>query len=92
MASSNTKECFRESIGRTIVGVLFNALPFGRYDLAQGTTTMVFDDGSGLTVASNGSFWQESRDVVERAVASQRGELERAKADLEDVLRVAGAL
>jgi hypothetical protein len=92
MAASNTKECFRESVGKRIVGVLFNALPFGRHDLAHGCKTLVFDDGTGLTLADNGSYWQENKADIQRAVDVQRDELSRAKADIEDVLRVAGAL
>lgn len=92
MAASNTKGCFRESVGKRIVGVLFNALPFGRHDLAQGCKTLVFEDGTGLTFADNGSFWQETKNDIQRAVDVQREELNCAKADIEDVLRVAGAL
>ena len=90
MAASNTKECIRECIGRTIIGVLFDACPPHRKDLSAGTKTFVFDDGTGLTFAMNGSFWQVSTDEITRAVRMRRAELDRVVADLKDVLAMAG--
>ena len=29
MAASNTKECFRECVGKKVVGVLFDVMPLG---------------------------------------------------------------
>lgn len=92
MAASNTKECFRESVGKRIVGVLFDALPPHRPDLSLGNKTVIFDDGTGLTFGGNGSYWQESRADIERAVERAREELARRKRDVEDVLQAAGAL
>lgn len=92
MAASNTRECFSECIGRKVVGVLFNALPTGWQDIANGTKTLVFDDGRGLTISSTGTFWQESADDINQAVRVQRAELEARKRELADVLALAGCL
>lgn len=89
--TSNTRDCFSTFIGRQVVGVLFDALPVGRKDLAAGTKTLVFDDGRGLTISSKGTFWVESEREIERAIKSARKEMERTKADLAGVLELAGA-
>ena len=91
-ATSNTFECFRDCIGRTVVGVMRDALPASRRDIAEGTKTLVFDDGTGLTVASNGSYWRESKRAIEQAIGMRMRELESAQRDIQDVLEAAGAL
>lgn len=88
--ASNTFDCFREFVGKKVVGVLQGALPVGRRDIASGTKTLVFEDGRGLTVASNGSYWIDSKEDVDRAVSEVTEELEKLRRDTEDVLRLAG--
>ena len=90
--ASNTKDCFREFIGHTVKGVLFDALPVGRYDLQGGNKTLVFDDGRGLTFANNGSYWIDSADEVKRAITIVKGMLEAAQLDAKDILALAGDL
>lgn len=90
MAASNTKDCFKEVIGKSVIGVLFDALPVGRHDLAQGTKTLVFDDGTGLTISSNGSFWRENAEDVKRAIDIKGQELAATKDCIEAVLALAG--
>jgi len=82
-AASNTKDCFRDLVGKHIKGVLFDTLPLGRADLSAGTKTIVFFDGTGLTIASNGSFWPESADTIRQAINT-------AKREIEGVLALAG--
>lgn len=91
VAASNTKDCFRECVGMRVKGVLFDALPNSSQHLASGTKTIVFEDGTGLTIASNGSFWREGSEEVGRAIKSKRSELEANKRDIKDVLIAAGA-
>ena len=92
MTASNTKDCFRECVGKKIKGVLFDALPNGgRRDLSNGTKTLVFDDGSGLTISSNGSFWRENVEEVSQAIQRKRADLEDNERDIKDVLTAAGA-
>lgn len=90
--TSNTRECFSEFIGQRVIGALFDAFPVSRRDLAGGTKTLVFEDGRGLTIASNGSFWVENPDEVRRAVDSKTRELQKAGNEIEAVLKLAGAL
>jgi len=92
MPASNTKDCFREFVGKRIKGVLFDALPWSRLDLAAGTKTLVFEDGRGLTVASNGSFWIDSADDVKIAIDRVKRELKANQRDVKDVLKLAGEL
>jgi hypothetical protein len=92
MAASNTKECFRECVGKKVVGVLFDAMPPGRTDLSCGTKTLLFDDGSGLTISSKGTFWVEHPEEIKRAIAEAHGALRRNQRDLKDVLDAAGVL
>lgn len=92
MAPSNTKDAFREIIGRRIVGLLFDELPVGRCDLSAGTKTLVFEDGTGFTIASNGSFWQESADEIAHGLAVAKSNLDMAKREIDDALATAGAL
>ena len=68
MSVSNTESCFREFIGKMIVGVLFDTFPLGRKDLSIGSKTFVFSDGSAFTLNRNGSFGVESRDDVRDAI------------------------
>lgn len=89
MVASNTKDCFRACVGKRVKGVLFDALPASRSDLSAGTKTLIFEDGSGLTIASNGSFWPENVEDIRRAVARKRDELEAVKGEISEVLAVA---
>jgi len=91
MPASNTKDCFRECVGKKIKGVLFDALPVGDRHIAIGTKTLVFDDGSGLTITSGGAFWIESATEIGRAIEIKRSELEDNRRDIQDVLVAAGA-
>jgi hypothetical protein len=91
MTASNTKDCFREIVGKQVKGVLFDALPVGgRGDLSDGTKTLVFDDGTGLTISSSGTYWRESANEISRAIEIARAKLKSAKRDIEDVLIAAG--
>lgn len=89
--ASNTRECFSSLIGCRVVGVLFDALPIGRRDLSAGTRTLVLDDGRGLTIASNGSYWIENADEIQRAIDAVRERLDATKAEIAGVLKLAGA-
>lgn len=91
MAASNHPDCFRECIGRTIKGIIFDALPRSRKDLSLGNKTLIFDDGTGLTFGSNGSYWRESSEELRLAVLDKQRAMEAAISDLRDVLTQAGA-
>jgi hypothetical protein len=90
MAASNTKDCFREFVGQTVRGVMFDALPISDARLASGTKTLVFEDGRGLTISSSGTFWIESIKDIKAAVKVQRERLVQAEKDVKDVLILAG--
>lgn len=87
MATSNTKEVFREAVGKRIVG-LFTT----HGEIAGTTTVLVLDDGTGVAVASNGSHWSLAKKEVKRRVYERRRELEALQADLRDVIASEGAL
>lgn len=91
MTASNTQDCFRVCIGKTVRGVLFNALPDGRDELAAGTKTLVFDDGTGLTISARGTFWIDSPEDVTRAIARKKMELASVQKEIGEVLAAAGA-
>lgn len=90
--ASNTRECFREFVGQRMKGLLFDVFPMHRHDLSGGSKTLVFEDGRGLTIASNGSYWIESAADVLRAVEIRQAELDARKADIAEVLALAGVL
>lgn len=90
MSASNTKECFREVVGLTVKGVLFDALPASDHALAVGSKTLVFSDGTGLTISHNGSFWRESQESIQRALWPYRERLRLLQEDAQDVLALAG--
>lgn len=90
MTTANTKDCIRECIGRTVRGVLFDAFPPGRSDIAGGTKALVLDDGRAIVFADNGAFWMENRADVERAIARAKEALQLVQSDLADVLTAAG--
>lgn len=92
MATSNTTDCFREIIGLKVQGLLFNALPVNRPDLQPGNKTIVFEDGTGLTISSNGSYWRESRQDIELAARQRRKELDALERETREVLALAGQL
>ena len=56
----------------------------------SGTKTLVFDDGSGLTVSNNGSFWREHPKEIKRAVEFKKAELLTIEAEILEVLEVSG--
>lgn len=89
--TSNTPDCFRDCVGRQVTGVLFDTFPLGRYDLSGGTKTLIFDDGYGLTISSNGSYWIENPEDVQRGLARKQRELMQIDADLIEAVRYAGA-
>jgi len=86
MTTANTKDCLRECIGHTVRGVLFHA-----FDGEHGTQALVLDDGRAIVFCDTGGFWMENAEAVKRAIASVRDSLQRAHADLADLLVVAGA-
>lgn len=67
----NDRNCFDLCVGKRVIGVLFNALPASDYLRAYGTSTLVFDDGSGLTVNRQGDFWIDDRNEVGKAIAAK---------------------
>jgi hypothetical protein len=88
--TANCRECFTECIGKKVVGVLFDALPLYPEAIAKNTKTLVFHDKTGLTVAGNGSYWQESESDIARAVERKVADLRKVTALLTNVLEVAG--
>lgn len=90
MIAANTAGCVTDFVGKRLRGVLFNALPVNHKDIAAGTKTLIFEDGRGLTIASNGSFWIDSADDVGRAIRVAEQQLADTRARLEEVLSLAG--
>ncbi len=86
---SNNNGCFTTFIGCRVVGVLKNALPLGRADLACGNRTLVFECGWGLTIANNGSCWIESPSEIESAANKVADHLKETIAALKGVLQLA---
>ena len=87
---SNTADVFRYAIGRTIIGVLRSALPVSRPDLAKGNKTLVFDDGTALTMTSGGAYRIERAEDVDRAVKRTQQKLDDAMRDYQAILDLAG--
>lgn len=90
MTASNTHECFTEFIGQKVTGVLFDALPDHRRDLARGTKTLIFEDGRGLTISSHGTYWIDSVKDIQHALKRAEEELRKTQARLANVLFAAG--
>jgi hypothetical protein len=90
MPAANTRGCFNEFVGQRLIGLLFDALPVNRRDIAAGTRTLIFEDGRGLTIAPNGSYWIDSADEVARAVRDTARKLDVTAAQLREALAVAG--
>lgn len=89
MVASNTKDCFRECIGKHIKGVIFDALPINS-NCSTGTKTLIFEDSSGLTISSHGTFWLEDPKTIQDAIKYRRIELEKTKLDIEEILSLTG--
>ena len=88
--ASNTNDCFREFIGQKVVGVLFDALPInGKHHSSK---ALIFEDGRALTIYANGSFWVDSKEDVERAIAQKAEQIKRLQAEHAEVLVLAGRL
>ncbi len=77
MAISNTKDCFRECVGKRVKGVLFHE---------SGGKTLIFEDRSGLAFGTNGSFWLESATTIQREINRRQDELKKTKTEIEEVL------
>lgn len=91
MTTANTRECFSEFVGQKVVGVLFDALPLSRADLRAGTKTLIFEDGRGLHIHSNGSFGIVTKEDVDSAIRATQRRIEATQRDLAGVLDLAGA-
>lgn len=79
---SNTKDCFRYCVGKTVRGVLFSG---------NGDKTLILDDGTGLTINSHGAYWITSKGNVDIAIRDRLATLEQNKRDIEEALQAAGA-
>lgn len=90
MPASNTHECFTTFIGLTLKGFLRAALPLSDQSIASHTVTLVFEDGRGLTLSGNGSYWVDSVDDVKRAITRKAMDLQDVRWELQDVLALAG--
>lgn len=88
MAASNTTECMKECVGRRIVGVLFDVGRSAEYP----SKTFIFEDGTGFSFASNGSFWQEPSDKIATAINRHLNELRALEATKREILAAAGIL
>ncbi len=88
---SNSRECLAALRDKKIVGFLQGALPVSRSDIARGTTTLVFEDGTGFTFNGIGAYWHESADDVKRALERLRSQLEETGGTLAAILGMAGA-
>lgn len=90
MTVSNTVECMRAVVGKKVIGVLVEAFPLGRRDLASGTKTFVFDDGTAFTFSTKGTFWTESKEDVKRAVENLKENVRRLQVEESGLLELAG--
>ena len=86
--ASNSKDCFREFLGKKFVGILFDTMPISDARLASGNKTLIFEDGRALTLSDNGSYWIESEKEVARAVNKTKSELVGRIADLQYWLKM----
>jgi hypothetical protein len=87
--TANATDCLRGLIGRRVTGVI-NPWP-----LVTGIATakgLVLDDGTALIFTSNGSFWRERAEEVQRVVKRKQDELQQAASDLQHALVMDGLL
>lgn len=87
---SNSRECLASLRDKRIVGFMEGVLPSEAH-LSKGTTTLVFDDGTGFTFNNSGAFWHESADDIARAIDQLRRHLEEANTTMQALLDMAGA-
>lgn len=85
MPASNTLDCFHEFVGQRLVGLTLGRTPSG-----SEVRTLVFEDGRGLSISSNGSYWVSPAEVVRCRIDEMRDELERTRRDIERVLALSG--
>lgn len=83
--ASNTRGCFRAFLGQRMLG-LFNVLSDD-----SPCTTLIFEDGRGLTIARNGSYWVDDANTINRALERQRNRLEATQFEIAEFLTLAGA-
>jgi len=92
MCPSNSRECWESTISKRIVGVLMGALPINDAGIAGRCKSLIFDDGTALTVCNNGSFWTERAEDVKRAIERKHKELAAIDVEMHSTLAAAGAL
>ena len=81
MTTSNTKECFRTFVGKTMRG----------YFNTGGDSYLIFEDGRALVFHhETGAYWVAQPNDVERAMWPVRQRLECETAALKDVIAAAG--
>lgn len=81
--ASNTFECFLTFRGQKMLGVLGNVWPLQSQSEGGENTTMVFEDGRGLTISSGGAHWVSSQQDVARAIQSLRSDLKKAQENID---------
>jgi hypothetical protein len=91
-ATSNTDDCFTAFVGQKVIGVLFDAFPPGRMDLASGTKAFIFEDGTALVFLPTGAFWIEDEKVVKIAIRQRKEQLEKGSREIEQILSLAGKI
>ncbi len=92
MPASNTLSCFEEFFGQKFIGILVGELPLNDKSVSSKTKTLVFEDGRGLTISSNGSYWVNNAKDVSLAIQRVRERLERNSGSLRTILELAGKL
>jgi hypothetical protein len=92
MAASNTDDCFREFFGLKLVGLIGDVWPLRSQSENTTYKTLIFEDGRGITLSSNGSWWVASKEDVSKAVGTLRNILEKQKKDIEEVAKLAGII
>src|SRR5690348_9943814 len=86
-APSNTMEVFDECVGKRVAGVLFGNIR--RAGDQGGRLTLVFDDGSGLTMGTSPSgssavWWIEPPAAIKEAIESQSAALADVQKQLDE--------
>jgi hypothetical protein len=87
----SNQDVFTSCVGRTVVGVLTDAIPQGRYDEAAGSLALVFDDGTALLWHSRmNRVCRVSVEDVAAVVADRTAQLEKLSEQLTEMQTLAG--
>lgn len=90
-AGSNNRNALLTFAGCIVKGVLIGTLAGHRGDFSQGSKTLVFECGWGLTFNSIGAYYPTNPETIQATIRDMQSKYRETAGQLEELLAMAGA-